>query len=375
MKKYFIVAGEPSGDLHGSKLIKAIKELNPNSSFMGHGGDNMRNEGMNIIEHVDSLAIMGFAEVLRHLPRMNKIMRNTVGAIERSKPDRVILIDYPGFNLRLAKRLFPLKIPITYFILPQAWAWKQGRVEVLKRFIDQSISIFPFENDWYKKHGLKVDYFGHPFVDIEHFNETTKSFYERHSLNINNPILTLLPGSRQQEVDRHWPIYLKAVDILKKKHDGLQILVGKHPSIRLKDCPGDFKIETEARKAMIVGTAGIVSSGTATLECAVEDLPIVVCYKLFPLTWFLINILIKVKYSSIVNLIMDEEIVPELLQQNMNPSSIATQLDILLNMKSKERDLILSKYAVLKENLGKPGVYGRVAQAILKRTSSGHENI
>ncbi len=375
MKKYFIVAGEPSGDLHGSKLIKAIKDLNPNSSFMGHGGDSMRNEGMNIIEHVDSLAIMGFAEVLRHLPRMKKIMGKTVGAIERSKPDRVILIDYPGFNLRLAKRLFPLKIPITYFILPQAWAWKQGRVEVLKRFIDQSISIFPFETDWYKKHGLRVDYFGHPFVEIEHFNETTKSFYERHSLNINNPILTLLPGSRQQEVDRHWPIYLKAVDILKRKHEGLQILVGKHPSINLKDCPGDFRIETEARKAMIVGTVGIVSSGTATLECAVEDLPIVVCYKLFPLSWFLINILIKVKYSSIVNLIMGEEIVPELLQKNMNPSSIVTQLDILLNMKSKERELILSKYAVLKESLGKPGVYSRVAQAILKRTSSGHENI
>ena len=375
MKKYFIVAGEPSGDLHGSKLIKAIKDLNPNSSFMGHGGDSMRNEGMHIIEHVDSLAIMGFAEVLRHLPRMNKIMRNTVGAIERSKPDRVILIDYPGFNLRLAKRLSLLKIPITYFILPQAWAWKQGRVEVLKRFIDQSISIFPFENDWYKKHGLRVDYFGHPFVDIEHFNETTKSFYERHSLNLNNPILTLLPGSRQQEVNRHWPIYLKAVDILKKKHENLQILVGKHPSISLKDCPSDFKIETKARKAMIVGTAGIVSSGTATLECAVEDLPIVVCYKLFPLSWFLINILIKVKYSSIVNLIMGEEKVPELLQKNMNPSSIVTQLDILLNMKSKERELILSKYAVLKESLGKPGVYSRVAQAILKRTSSGHGNI
>ena len=375
MKKYFIVAGEPSGDLHGSKLIKAIKGLNPNSSFMGHGGDNMRNEGMHIIEHVDSLAIMGFAEVLRHLPRMNKIMRNTVGAIERSKPDRVILIDYPGFNLRLAKRLSPLKIPITYFILPQAWAWKRNRVEVLKRFIDQSISIFPFENDWYKKRGLEVEYFGHPFVDIEHFNETTKSFYKRHSLNINNPILTLLPGSRQQEVDRHWPIYLEAVDILKKRHEGLQILVGKHSSINLKDCPDDFKIETEARKAMIVGTAGIVSSGTATLECAVEDLPIVVCYKLFPLSWVLINILIKVKYSSIVNLIMDEEIVKELLQKNMNPSSIATQLDTLLNIKSKDREVIVSKYAVLKESLGKPGVYGRVAQAILRRTSSSHGNI
>ena len=162
---------------------------------------------------------------------------------------------------------------------------------------------------------------------------------------------------------------------MKKRHECLQVLVGKHSSINLKDCPDDFKIETEARKAMIVGTAGIVSSGTATLECAVEDLPIVVCYKLFPLSWVLINILIKVKYSSIVNLIMDEEIVKELIQKNMNPSSIATQLDILLNMKSKHRKLILSKYAILKENLGKPGVYGRVAQAILKRTSSSLGNI
>ena len=375
MKKYFIIAGEPSGDLHGGKLIKAIKDLNPNSSFMGHGGDRMRNEGMRIIEHVDNLAIMGFAEVLRHLPRMNKIMRSTVSAIKRSKPDRIILIDYPGFNLRLTKKLFPFKIPITYFILPQVWAWKQKRVKILKKFIDQSISIFPFENDWYQRHGLRVEYFGHPFVDIEHFNETTRSFYKRHSLNINNPVLTLLPGSRQQEVDRHWPVYLETVKILKKKHKDLQVIVGKHLSIILKDCPDDFKIETEARKAMIVGTAGIVSSGTATLECAIENLPIVVCYKLFPLSWFLINILVKVKYSSIVNLIMDEEIVTELLQRNMNPKLIAAELDTLLDTQSDKRKLISSKYAILRERLGNPGVYGRVAQAILKREGSKHENI
>ena len=370
MKKYFVIAGEPSGDLHGGKLIKAIKSLNPNSSFMGHGGDSMRDEGMLIIEHVDNLAIMGFAEVLRHLPRMNKIMMSTVSAIERSKPDRIILIDYPGFNLRLAKRLFPLKIPITYFILPQAWAWKQGRVKILKDFIDQSISIFPFENDWYKRKGLEVEYFGHPFVDIEHFNETVKSFYKRHSLNINDPVLTLLPGSRQQEVDRHWPIYLETVKILKKKHKSLQVIVGKHVSINLKDCPDDFKIETEARKAMIVGTAGIVSSGTATLECAIENLPIVVCYKFFPLSWFLVKVLVKVKYSSIVNLIMNEEIVTELLQRNMDPTLIATEIDTLIDIQSEKRKLILSKYATLRESLGSPGVYGRAAQAILKRAGS-----
>mgnify|MGYP002846468182 CR=1 FL=1 len=155
----------------------------------------------------------------------------------------------------------------------------------------------------------------------------------------------------------------------------LQIVVGKHVSINLKNCPDDFKIETEARKAMIVGTAGIVSSGTATLECAIEDLPIVVCYKLFPLSWLLINILVKVKYSSIVNLIMNEEIVTELLQKNMNPTLIAAELDSLLDMQSEKRKIITSKYAALRESLGNPGVYGRVAQAILKRSGSKHENI
>ena len=157
MKKFFLIAGEPSGDLHGGNLIRAIKEQHPNSSFMGHGGNSMKDEGMRIIEHVDDLSIMGFAEVLLHLPRMMKIMNNTLKVISMSKPDRIILIDYPGFNLRLAKKLSYLNIPITYFILPQAWAWKEGRVKAMKKFIDQAISIFPFERDWFKSKGLKVN--------------------------------------------------------------------------------------------------------------------------------------------------------------------------------------------------------------------------
>ena len=369
MKKYFIIAGEPSGDLHGSKLIRAIKNLHPNSSFMGHGGNKMKNEGMRIIEHIDDLSIMGFTEVLRHLPRLIKIMDATLNAISQSNPDRIILIDYPGFNLRLAKKLSSFDIPITYFILPQVWAWKEKRVKKMKKLIDQTISIFPFEKDWFASRGLNVEYFGHPFMDIEHMDETTKSFYKRHSLDLNSPILTLLPGSRQQEIDRHWPIFLETVNLLRARYLNLQVIVGKASNVNLDNCPSDFKIERDAKKAMLVGTVGLVSSGTATLECAIEGLPIVVCYKLFPVSWLITKILVKVKYSSIINIIMDRQVVPELLQNKMTPELILKTINPLFDMESEERKKMFLDYEKLKKSLGNPGVYARIAESILEKTT------
>ena len=156
--KYFFVAGETSGDIHGGKLISAIKRIDPNSSFMGHGGENMKNSGMQILEHTDNLGIMGFIEIIKHLPKMMQIMGKTVDTIARTKPDRIVLIDYPGFNLRLAKNTQHLNIPITYFILPQSWAWKEKRVETMKSTLDQALSIFPFEQEWYESRGLPTNY-------------------------------------------------------------------------------------------------------------------------------------------------------------------------------------------------------------------------
>ena len=162
--KFSFIAGEPSGDFHGGKLIKAIKEIHPNSSFMGLGGDSMKSEGMKVIHHIDKLSVMGFYEVIKHLPRLLKIMGETIKIITEMKPDRIVLIDYPGFNLRLAKNISHLNIPISYFILPQAWAWKKKRVETMKRTIDHSVSIFAFEQQWYQSQGLVVEYVGHPFT-------------------------------------------------------------------------------------------------------------------------------------------------------------------------------------------------------------------
>jgi len=371
--KFFLVAGEPSGDLHGGNLIHSIKNIEPNSSFMGHGGNTMRDAGMNIIEHSDSLAIMGFLEVVKHLPRMIKIMGETVKIISRAKPDRIILIDYPGFNLKLATNIFRLGIPITYFILPQAWAWKEKRVETMKAVLDQTLSIFPFEEEWYNSKGLPTTYVGHPFTEYQHVDESSKSFYQRHKLTIEHPILVLLPGSRQQEVDRHWPVFLKTVSVLRGFIPDLQIIVGKAPNVKLLNVPDNFRVEQNARKAMIVGTAALVSSGTATLECAVEGTPMIVCYKLSSISWLIAKSMTNVNYSSMVNLIANEKIVPEFLQNEMKPENIVTALTPLLDTKSKKRETMLKGFDKVRKSLGIPGVYDRAAEAIITKTKHRYD--
>ena len=371
--KFFLVAGEPSGDLHGGKLIRAMQNIHPNSTFMGHGGNAMKDAGMQILEHTDDLAIMGFVEVIKHLPRMMKIMGKTIDTITRTKPDRVILIDYPGFNLRLGKNIQHLGIPITYFILPQVWAWKEKRVETMKAVLDQALSIFPFEQDWFETRGLPTNYVGHPFAEQEHVDETSKDFYQRHDLTIEHPVLVLLPGSRQQEVDRHWPIFLKTVERLKQDNPNLQVMVGKAANVSFTPNPNTFKIEDNARKAMVAGTAALVSSGTATLECAVEDTPMVVCYKLSVVSWWMANTMASVKYASMVNLIADEIIVPEFLQQDMTASNLVAAVLPLLDHKNNLRKKMLTGFEKVRRTLGMPGVYDRAAESILSKTKVEHD--
>jgi lipid-A-disaccharide synthase len=371
--KFFLVAGEPSGDLHGGKLIRAMQNIHPNSTFMGHGGNAMKDAGMQILEHTDDLSIMGFVEVIKHLPRMMKIMGKTIDTITRTKPDRVILIDYPGFNLRLGKNIQHLGIPITYFILPQVWAWKEKRVETMKAVLDQALSIFPFEQDWFETRGLPTNYVGHPFAEQEHVDETSKDFYQRHDLTIEHPVLILLPGSRQQEVDRHWPIFLKTVERLKQDNPNLQIMVGKAVNVSFTPIPNTFKIEDNARKAMVAGTAALVSSGTATLECAVEDTPMVVCYKLSGVSWWMANTMASVKYASMVNLIADEIIVPEFLQQDMTASNLVAAVLPLLDHKNNLRKKMLTGFEKVRRTLGMPGVYDRAAESILSKTKVEHD--
>ena len=188
---FFIIAGEASGDMHGGKLISQIKYAHPNSRFIGHGGERMIESGLEIIEHVDQLAVMGFSEVIKHLPFLMNVMGNSLGKLREIRPDRIILIDYPGFNLRLAKNCKGLRIPITYFILPQLWAWKEKRIKFFHRYIDQALSIFPFEQDWFEERGVPTNYVGHPFTEIDEIKISKEAFLSKHKILEDKKVLTL----------------------------------------------------------------------------------------------------------------------------------------------------------------------------------------
>ena len=365
MNKVFIVAGEPSGDIHAAKLVSAIKVISPKTKFFGNGGDKMSESGVEIIHHINDMSVMGFIEVIKHLPKLLNILQSTVSSIKNIKPDRIILVDYPGFNLRLAKKIKSLRIPLTYFILPQVWAWKESRIKTMKNTIDQSISIFPFEAEWFNSRGLDTFYAGHPFIERNYDLDDKTKFFNKHNFKQDRPIIVLLPGSRQQEIDYHWPIFLKTVAILNKKTPSVQTIVVKYNNVTLKPVPAHIKIEVSMRSAMKYGTAAISSSGTATLECALANLPTVVCYKMSNVNWILFKFFGKVKYISIVNLIANKKIIPELIQHKMTPENIINKIFPYLDITSKKRQATIKKYKKLRKYLGSPGVFDRVANIIV----------
>ena len=368
IKTIFIVAGEPSGDIHAAKLVSALKVISPKTRFFGNGGDKMAESGVEIIHHINDMSVMGFVEVIKHYPRLLNILKNTTSSIKKIKPDKIILVDYPGFNLRLAKKVKKLNlgIPITYFILPQLWAWKEGRMKIMKKVVDQSISIFPFEADWYNSKGLDTFYTGHPFIDKEYKRYDSENFFEKHRFKKDRPVLILLPGSRQQEIDYHWPIFLDTISELNKKLPGLQSVVIKSDHVMLAPLPDYIKIEHSSEYAIQYGTAAITSSGTATLECAMANLPAVVCYKMSSFNWGLFNLLGKVKYISIVNLIAKKKIIPELIQNKMTPENILKKIFPYLDLKSKKRLKTVKNFDTLRKNLGQRDVFHRIANFILQ---------
>ena len=309
--------------------------------------------------------MMGFSEVIKQLPYMKRVMSQTIKIIKEISPSRIILIDYPGFNLRLIKRISSLNIPITYFILPQIWAWKESRIKILRDFVDQSLSIFPFEQDWFKQRGVNVNFVGHPFTELDPPKISRDNFFSKHKLNPDKPLLVLLPGSRQQEVDQHWKIFLITVQLLRLSTPELQVVVGKAPSATLSPLPDNIYVEENTITALHYGNVALIASGTATLEAAVINIPMVVCYRMSFFSWFLIKKLSKVSFASIVNLIGKKEIVPEFLQNEMTSENLYKALGLLLN-DSEKRNSMYTGFSEVRKALGKPGAYTRSAEAILK---------
>lgn len=366
--KYYIIAGEASGDLHGANLMKALYKAEPNAEVRFWGGDLMQQVGGTLVKHYKDLAFMGFAEVLANLRTILKNIALCKKDIATFKPDVLIFIDYPGFNMRIAKWAKKQGFSTHYYISPQIWAWKENRIKAIKRDVDHMYTILPFEKDFYEqRHQYKVHYVGHPLLDaIEQFKKNEAiDFRAKHQLD-NRPIIALLPGSRTQEISRLLIEMLRIVN----DYPQFQFVIAGAPSLSIEF----YKrfINQENVKLILNDTynllnnayAALVTSGTATLETALFHVPQVVVYKGNELSYQIAKRIIKLKYISLVNLIMDEEIVTELIQNNCNTATIKKEFDKVIN--NPKRDEMLAKYRELSERLGGGGASERVINIIKK---------
>lgn len=358
--KYYLIAGENSGDLHGANLMKEIKCLDTNANFRFCGGDLMLHQSKNICLHVKQMSFMGFIEVLMNIRTISKNMKQVKKDIESYNPDALILIDYPGFNLRMAEFANRLNLKVHYYISPKVWAWKSSRIKKIKAFVNQLYLILPFEEAFYKTHNYQAKYVGNPLLDAISEWKTK----EQTPIKTEKEIIALLPGSRKMEVENMLPIMLKSVENIKGKTIVIAGVTTLSKSLYEKiNSEGHQIVFDNTYQLLSQAHAAIVTSGTATLETALFNVPQVVCYKAHPLTIWIAKQLVKIKYISLVNLIMNEEVVKELIQNNLNPKTIYKELKQIIQ--GNKREEMLSKYKVLNTKMGKPGASYRVAKNIV----------
>ncbi len=359
--KYYIISGEASGDLHGSNLIKELKKRDAAANMRCWGGDKMEAAGATLVKHYKELAFMGFLEVIKNLGTILKNIKICKEDILQYKPTALILIDYPGFNLRIAKWAKENGIPVIYYISPQVWAWKENRVKLIKNCVDKMLVILPFEKEFYKKWHYEVEYVGHPLVEVVSrfllpVNDT------RHSTTNNEPpetrnIIALLPGSRQQEILKKLPIMLEVA----KHFPDYQFVVAKAPGLDesfyaelLKPYSNVSSVVNKTYELLVQSKAALVTSGTATLETALFAVPEVICYKGSAFSYQIAKRLIKIKFIGLVNLIMDKEVVKELIQDELTVENLKHELNLLLTDKTKQQQL-KKDYAALKKLLSQGG--------------------
>ena len=360
--KYYIISGEASGDLHASNLIKELKKLDDQAEIRGWGGDLMAAQGTVLVKHYRELAFMGFKEVIANLGTIMKNIRFCKQDIEIWKPDVIVFVDYPGFNMRIAEWAKKSGYKTVYYISPQIWAWKEGRAIKLKRDIDKMIAILPFEKEFYKKYGFEVDYVGHPLLDVVNEFKPDENFLKNNNL-AGKKIIALLPGSRKQEIIKKLPIMLG----IRQQFPDYTFVIAGAPGM---DASFYQEIDNEAPivynqtyNLLSHSEAALVTSGTATLETALLEVPEVVCYLGSRFSYEIGKRLVKVDFISLVNLIMGKMIVKELIQNDLTSQNLAAELDKLLNDLSYRNEMI-ANYKSLKEKLGGAGASERAAKEI-----------
>lgn len=374
--KYYIIAGEASGDLHGSNLIREIKKRDTSAQIRGWGGGLMQEAGGEIVKDYRDLAFMGFTEVISNLPTILRNIKFCKSDILAFKPDAVIFIDYPGFNLRIAEWARKMAFKTIYYISPQVWAWKESRVKGIRSNIDKMLVILPFEKSFFQKWNYETEYVGHPLVEvIERFKKSPEAskLPEIYLSGSNSPVqsklplIALLPGSRKQEILKKLPVMLEA----SRSFPDFQFVVAEAPGQDsafydeiLKDYPQAGRIKNQTYPLLMYARAACVTSGTATLETALFDVPEVICYKGSSISYQIAKRLIKVKYISLVNLIMDKPVVKELIQDEMNPENIVTELKKLISDEPTRKHL-QKDYAELRALLSQGGNASEKAASLI----------
>jgi lipid-A-disaccharide synthase len=357
-----LLAGEESGDLHGAAVARALRSRIPDVRLLGTGGNHMRDAGVELFAVLDDLAVMGFVEVVRHLRFFRKLARRVRGLLASGEIDLMIPIDYPGFNMRMAKSAHGLGVPVLYYIAPQVWAWKRWRAAQLARDADHVAVILPFEVDIFRGAGADVTFVGHPLVDAL-AREGPNAWPLDARIDPNRPLLALFPGSRKQEVERHLEPFVGAALRLRADRPDLQIAVAQAPSLApLRVDTSDVLVVDGARGVLRAADAAIVKSGTSTLEATLAGTPFVCAYRTHPFTFAVARRVVKVDHIALANLVAGERVVPELLQDRVTAESLAAEVGPLLDRDNADRARMVESLAAVRERLGTPGAAGRVAE-------------
>jgi lipid-A-disaccharide synthase len=365
-----IIAGEESGDIHASNLVKEMLKHNNFLQFYGIGGDRLRKAGVKLMYHIKDMAFLGFFEVIKHLPFIRKVYKNLSESLDKHHPDLVILVDYPGFNIRFAREAKKRNIPVVYYISPQVWAWNRKRINTIAKRITKMIVLFPFEVKLYKEKGVDVSFIGHPLKDIVKPKYSRKTFLNQYRLNSSHPIISLLPGSRRQEVEKLLPTMIHGVYELRKTIPQLQAVIARVGNLEEKIYSDIIKdkniplITNETYDVIHHSDAAMVASGTATLETAILETPMVILYKITFFSYILGKALVKLNNFGLVNIVAGKTIVPELLQHQVKGSNIA---DAIYPFLTNQKKIAMVKKELKRVNslLGSPGASKRGAEIIL----------
>lgn len=372
MPELFVVAGEASGDAHAGRMLKALKQQRPDIIVSGIGGETMRDAGVEIITDFAELAVMGLVEVIKRYAHIKAIFDKTVERLAAKKPDALILVDYPGFNLKLAKKAHELGIPVIYYISPKIWAWRAGRIKAIKRYVDLMLVLFPFEQTLYEKASVPVKCVGHPLVDAVHSDLTSAQAKSHFSLDENAPVLGLFPGSRRSEVEALLPVMLATAEHIQQRDSSIQVILPLAPGLD-RALIEPFLSQTAVKVKVISGEfydvvrscdAIVAASGTVTLEIALLGVPHLITYRVAPLTYHILKRLVKIPYVGLCNIVTGENVVTELLQKQVSVSELAPRLLYFLTAADAKQNAESVQQQVLNA-LGPSGGAENAAKAVI----------